>query len=315
MIFASLIGGFYLLIQGADWLVKGATSLARRLSVSELAIGLTVVAFGTSLPELVVNIIASVSGDSEIVLGNVVGSNIANVFLILGAAAMVTPLIIKHQTVWKEIPLSFLAALVVTVMVSDQLVSGHTFSLVDRADGIVLLSFFAIFLAYVFSLSKASGAVLESHQQTLTPLKTAGAIAAGLGGLMLGGKLVVGAAVSLATLWGVSQTVIGLTIVAVGTSLPELVTSLVAAYRGSADIAVGNVVGSNIFNIFFILGISALIRPVPIGGVRFVDELMLVGTGLILFLGMFVGRRYQLERWQGALLVGAYCAYIVFLLT
>ena len=315
MVFVSLIGGFYLLIQGADWLVKGAVSLAKRLRISDIAIGLTVVAFGTSLPELVVNVVGSFSGNTGVVLGNVIGSNIANVFLILGASALVYPLIVKHQTVWKEIPMSFLAAVVATAMVGDQFISGHEFALVDRVDGIVLLSFFVIFLTYVFTIAKDSGVVTESDEPKLPLSRTLGAIVAGLGGLVLGGKLVITSAVQLAQVWGLSETVIGLTIVAVGTSLPELVTSVVAAYRGNADIAVGNIVGSNIFNIFLVLGVSALIRPIPIGTVTIVDELMLVGTGLILFMGMFIGKRYELERWQGAILVGIYFAYIAFLLT
>jgi cation:H+ antiporter len=311
MAYISVIAGFYLLIQGADWLVKGSTSLAKRIGVSEMAIGLTVVAFGTSLPELVVNVIGSVSGNSGIVLGNIVGSNIANVFLILGAAAIVHPLIIKQQTVWREIPMSFLAAVVAVVMVGDEFISGHSFSLIDRGDGIILLCFFSIFLAYVISLSKtAESPLLESEQTVFSTSKTVWTIVAGLAGLVLGGKLVVTAAIALAQSWGISETVIGLTIVALGTSLPELVTSLVAAYRKSLDLAVGNVIGSNIFNVFFILGISALIRPIPVGSVTVIDEFMLMGTGLLLFAAIFVGKKYRLGKWEGAALIAIYCAYI-----
>lgn len=315
MTYVLLIGGFYLLIQGAEWLVKGSTSLAKRLHVSDIVIGLTVVAFGTSLPELVVNVIGSISGNSGIVLGNVIGSNIANTFLILGTTAMIAPLIIKHQTVWREIPFSFLAALIAAVMVGDAVISGHDFSMIDRVDGIVLLCFFAVFLAYIFGNGKVEGHEREDYESGIPIWEMLGFIALGLLGLVLGGKLVVSSAVTIATIFGLSETVIGLTVIAIGTSLPELVTSIVAAYRKSIDIAIGNVVGSNIFNIFLVLGASAVIRPVPLGSVTLLDEIMLVGTGLFLFIGMFVGKRFQLDRWAGFVFVTIYVLYIALLLT
>ncbi len=312
-----LIAGFLLLIKGADWLVSGASTLAQRLKVSDLAIGLTVVALGTSLPELVVNIIGSLEGRTGIVLGNIVGSNIVNVFLILGAAAIVTPLVVKQRTVWKEIPLSFLAAAVVTAMVADQVLTG-SFSQLDRIDGIVLLAFFCIFLVYVFSVAEEGGVPMEEKVDTFekeSVWQSVAWILLGLGGLVLGGKLVVDAAVALALLFGLSETVIGLTVVAIGTSLPELATSIMAAIRKNMDIAIGNVVGSNIINIFFILGVSAFIRPIPLGSVTMIDLLMLLGTSFLLFMWMFIGKRFELERWQGVTLVSIYLAYIVFLVT
>lgn len=315
MPFIFIIGGFYLLIQGADKLIRGATSLGKRLKVSEMAIGLTVVAFGTSLPELTVNVFGSLSGNTGIVLGNIIGSNIANVFLILGAAALVRPLVVTDQTVWKEIPMALLAGIVLVAMVSDQIISGHDFSTLDRVDGIVLLCFFAIFLSYVSSMIKNANFPEEKSEELLSLPQTYLSISLGLLGLVIGGKLVVNGAVDIAQLFGISETVIGLTIVAIGTSLPELVTSLLAAYRGKANIAVGNIVGSNIFNIFFVLGVSALIAQIPVGTVSFLDEGMLLLSGALLFAIMFIGKRFELERWQGGIMVALYVLYLVLLLT
>jgi cation:H+ antiporter len=315
MPFIFIIGGFYLLIQGADKLIRGATSLGKRLKISDMAIGLTVVAFGTSLPELTVNVFGSFSGNTGIVLGNIVGSNIANIFLILGISAMIRPLMVTHQTVWKEIPMGFLAGVVLSAMVSDRLLSGHEFSMLDRVDGIVLLCFFAIFLSYVFSMIKTTGFPEGELSDTLPLNRTIIEIILGLVGLVLGGKLVVSGAVDVAQLFGLSETVIGLTIVAIGTSLPELITSSVAAYRGNANIAVGNIIGSNIFNVFFVLGISALIAPIPIGTVSFLDEGMLLLSGALLFAIMFIGKRFELERWQGGIMVALYVLYLILLLT
>lgn len=315
MPFIFIIGGFYLLIQGADKLIRGATSLGKRLKVSDMAIGLTVVAFGTSLPELTVNVFGSLSGNTGIVLGNIIGSNIANVFLILGAAALVRPLVVTDQTVWKEIPMALLAGIVLVAMVSDQIISGHGFSMLDRVDGIVLLCFFAIFLSYVSSMIKNANFPEEKSEELLSLPQTYLSISLGLLGLVIGGKLVVNGAVDIAQLFGISETVIGLTIVAIGTSLPELVTSLLAAYRGNANIAVGNIVGSNIFNIFFILGVSALIAQIPVGTVSFLDEGMLLLSGALLFAIMFIGKRFELERWQGGVMVALYVLYLVLLLT
>ncbi len=315
MPFIFIIGGFYLLIQGADKLIRGATSLGKRLKVSDMAIGLTVVAFGTSLPELTVNVFGSFSGNTGIVLGNIIGSNIANVFLILGAAAFVRPLLVTDQTVWKEIPMALLAGIVLIAMISDQLISGHGFSMLDRVDGIVLLSFFAIFLSYISSMMKNTEPPEEKSDEPMALPQTYLNISLGLLGLVVGGKLVVNGAVDVAQLFGLSETVIGLTIVAIGTSLPELVTSLLAAHRGNANIAVGNIIGSNIFNVFFVLGISALIAPIPIGTVSFLDEGMLLLSGALLFAIMFIGKRFELERWQGGIMVALYVLYLVLLLT
>lgn len=309
-----LIVGFALLVKGADWLVDGASSIARRLRVSELAIGLTLVAFGTSAPELLVNIVASSSGATDIAVGNILGSNIANILLILGIAALIYPLRVQKGTVWKEIPLSLLAAVLVGVVASDQFIEGESVSTLGRIDGIVFIAFFIIFLYYVYSIMRNGFEPQFMHP--LTARYGLGRallfIVGGLAGLIVGGKWVVDGAVAFATLFGVSQSLIGLTIVAVGTSLPELATSAVAAYKRNADIAVGNIVGSNIFNIFFILGVSSIIQPLPFSPGSAFDIFVTIFASALLFLWMFVGKRHLLERWQGVTFIVLYIVYVGF---
>ena len=303
--------GFVLLIKGADVFVEAASSLARRLRVSDLAVGLTIVAFGTSLPELAVNVTASVQGNVGITIGNIVGSNIANILLILGVAGLIFPLAVTKGTVWKEIPLSLLAAIVMGIAANDRLINGDPTSQMTRAEGLVLLCFFIIFLYYSASIARNFGGVEPAMPKVLLSLRRIGVMMAiGFVALILGSKWVVDGAVKLATALGVSQTVIGLTVVAVGTSLPELATSAAAAYRKNADIAVGNVIGSNIFNIFFILGISSLIRPIPFEPRANFDIGVLVLASGLLFLWMFTGKRHLLERWQAAVFLGGYVLYI-----
>jgi cation:H+ antiporter len=251
--YVMLAVGFGLLIKGADWLVDGASSLAKRAGISALVIGLTIVAFGTSLPELIVNILSSLRGSTDIAIGNVVGSNTANILLILGIAATIAPLSVTRGTTWREIPLSLIAIIAVWFMASDATLAGRGFSEIDRIDGVILLLFFAIFLAYVWAIAREDTEEQGPAVKTHSALKSGLMILIGLVALMLGGKWVVDGAVALAQLLGMSEAFIGLTIVAVGTSLPELATSAVASYRGQSNIAVGNAVGSNIFNIFWIL--------------------------------------------------------------
>jgi len=307
--------GFAALIKGADWLVAGASSVATRLGVSALVIGLTVVSFGTSAPELVVNVLASLQGNTDITIGNIAGSNSANILLILGISALIYPLAVGRGTVWKEIPFALLAMIMVVIMASDALIDGAATSALTRIDGLVLIGFFIIFLYYIFGLAKESAnteAEGASEEVRSWPVSL-GMIVGGLAGLVLGGKWIVDGAVSIAQNFGVSEALIGLTIVAVGTSLPELATSAVAAYRKNVDIAVGNIVGSNIFNVFWILGLSAIIRPLPFTPQLVLDLLVATGATILLFLALFVGKRHQLERWQGGVFVLLYIAYIVFL--
>jgi len=305
--------GLTILILGADWFVKGAASLAQRAGMPAIVVGLTVVSFGTSSPELIVNLFAAFSGSSDLAVGNIVGSNIANILLILGLAAAITPLAVKHATTWREIPLALLATILLFMFASDSLLDGALFDVISRAEGFAFLGLFAIFLAYVYSLARSEPSDDEEVPAVRSTSKTVGLLIIGLLALIGGGKLLVDNAVILATLAGLSEALIGLTIVAVGTSLPELATSVIAAWRGHTDIAIGNVVGSNIFNIFWILGATALILPLPVGEALASDIVVAVGATLLLFAFMFIGKRHLLERWQGILFVALYVVYIIYL--
>ena len=307
--------GFVLLVKGAGLLVDGSAAVARRLKISSIVIGLTIVAFGTSTPELVVNIFASVEGNTEIAIGNILGSNIANILLILGISAIIYPLITKKNTVWKEIPLSLLAAIMVGVMVNDLRIDHGVFSGLTRIDGIVFIAFFVIFLYYTFGIAKVTGESTETVKiKEISYLKATIFIIGGLLGLVVGGKWIVDGAVEIAEFFHVSQSLIGLTVVAVGTSLPELATSAIAAYKKQPDIAIGNVVGSNIFNIFWILGVSSIIRPLPFSNNSDLDILVTILASVVLFLVMFVGKKHTIERWQGVLMILFYFGYVTFLI-
>lgn len=325
MTYILLILGFLLLIKGANYLVEGASALAKRLKVSDLVIGLTIVAFGTSTPELVVNIIASLKGNTDIAIGNILGSNIANIFFILGISAIICPLIISKNTVWKEIPLSLLATVVLGVLSNDTFINGAPNSILNRSEGIIFIFFFIIFLYYIFGIAKDG--IKESIEKKEEAVKEhslsilAIYIVGGLFGLVLGGKWIVDSAVTIATHLGVSEALIGLTVVAIGTSLPELATSAIAAYKKNADIAIGNIVGSNIFNIFWILGISAIIKPLPFDPARNLDVLMTIFASLLLFIFAFTQKKRSLvfkqnvlERWEGILFVAIYISYIIYLI-
>ena len=289
-----LLAGFVILIKGADWLVSGASSLARKYGIPDLVIGLTIVAFGTSAPELVVSVFAAVQNYQDIVFANVIGSNFFNLFAILGIAGLITPL-------------------AVIFLLGNEFLSG-SLKLISRVDALILLIFFCLFLLYIYRQMKAdvSDAVVPDRQ--LPGIKIGLFIILGLGGLILGGRIVVNNAIELAEAFGVSEKIIGLTIVAAGTSLPELATSVVAAYRKNNDIAVGNIIGSNIFNIFLILGVSTLIRPIKYN-ISFNTDICLVAAGTIfLFMAMFLGGKRKLDRWEAGLLLIAYIAYTVFLI-
>jgi cation:H+ antiporter len=306
-----LVLGFGVLIKGADWLVDGGSALARKYKISELAIGLTIVAFGTSMPEFVVNTFAAYQSHSDIVFGNIIGSNIFNLFAILGIAGLISPLIVQSSTVWKEIPLSFLAALLLFFL-TNSIFSEN--AILSRFDGIILLIFFCFFLYYVFRQLKSENISLEINRKEFSNLKIWLYILIGLVFLILGGRLVVVNSVKIASALGISQTIIGLTIVAAGTSLPELATSVVAAIKRNNDIAVGNIIGSNIFNIFFILGISSLIRPVDYN-INFNYDLYFLGIGtILLFIAMFSGKKKKLDRWEAGVLLLFYVGYTILLI-
>lgn len=307
-----LVFGFVLLIQGAHVLVSGASSIARRWNVSDLVIGLTVVAFGTSTPEMAVTVISSYQGNTDIAIGNVIGSNIANILLILGVASVICPLSVSKGTVWKEIPFSLLAALVLAALANDRWIDGSAFSAITRSDGIILLFFFSIFIYYSFSIAQDIEGLPDQIPMKIYSMPgSLLRVAAGLAALTLGGKWIVDGAVEIALGLGMSEAVVGLTIVAVGTSLPELATSAVAAYRKNVDIAVGNVVGSNIFNILLVLGVGSLISPLPFNPKSNLGVVMLVFSSLLLFLAMFTVRRRSVDRREGAVFLVCYVAYIV----
>lgn len=306
--------GFYALIKGADWLVEGASAVARRYHVSPLVIGLTIVAFGTSAPEFLVTAIATFNGNTDIAIGNILGSNIANVLLILGISSMVYPLVAQQNTVRKEIPFALLAGCIVAFAANDVFLNGATVSALGRGDGLILLSFFVVFLYYTFGIARVQGT-----DATATPdvpqsvMRSIAGIVGGLVFLVVGGKWIVDGAVSVANLLGLSEAVIGLTVIAIGTSLPELATSVVAALKKQSDIAIGNVVGSNIFNVFFILGFSATVEALPFPARANADILMVILSSLLLFVVMYIGKRHTIERWQGGVMVCAYIAYIAYL--
>lgn len=320
-----LIAGILLLMKGADWLVEGSSSLAKRLGVSDLTIGLTVVAFGTSMPELLVNIMSSVNGANDIAIGNIVGSNIANILLILGIASMIRSIAVKTSTVWNEIPLALLAVLVFQLMANDMIVDHYPVSELSRSDGLAFLAFFLIFLWYISKMrSRDDEATDDIVEKSI--LSSIGLVVLGLGLLILGGKFTVSGAVDIAGLLGVSQVLIGLTIVAIGTSLPELVTSVLAAIRNKADIAIGNVVGSNIFNVFWIMGVSAIIRPVQLEPALNVDLFVAILATVVLFIAVHTGhvhrriflfwrqREYHvIERADGIIMLLLYATYIGYL--
>lgn len=308
-----LVTGFAALIFGATKLVNAASSLAAKMGVPSIVIGLTIVAFGTSAPELVVNLFAATSGSTEMVLGNVLGSNIFNVMAILGICAMITPLKVKTNTTWIEVPLSLLAAICVYVIAADFLLDGKE-NLISRSDAITLLLFFLIFLVYNLFVAKAGEAEEELITEDYSKGKAILFILIGLAGLIIGGRLIVTSAVSIAQSIGLSERVIGLTVVSIGTSLPELATSIIAVRKKNVDIAIGNVVGSNIFNIFLILGVSGTVRPLAISANAFFDITVNIVAGLLLFLFIFTGKGRQLERWEGIVLFASYLAYVIYLI-
>jgi cation:H+ antiporter len=306
--FVIIILSLFVLIKAADLLVDGASSLAKRLGISSLVIGLTVVAFGTSAPELSVNVSSALRGATDIAVGNIVGSNIANILLILGIVAWMKGVKLQHSTVWKEVPFMTLAAFVLLVMSLDIFFDGASANVLTATDGLTLLSIFLIFLYYTYGIAK--NGTEQDDIKTFGLPRTIIMIVTGLAGLIFSGKFLVGAATDLALAVGVTERLIGLTIVAVGTSLPELITSVVAARKGKPDLAVGNVVGSNIFNILFILGVTPLIAPLPISQSSQWDALFVVACSVAVFALLFIGKRHVIQRWQGAAMVLAYVVYI-----
>ncbi len=308
--FIKLVLGIAILVKGADLLITGASGLARRAGIPEFVIGLTLVAFGTSLPELTVNVQASLEGASEITLGNVIGSNIANILLILGVAGLIRPLSIHGTFVKKEIPLNFLSILVLFAMVSDKVLDHSPQAFVSRSEGLVLITTFVGYLYFLAAFLERDS--VDDNLQRLSYLKGSVLIILGLAGLILGADWTVSGGVNLALSLGVSQVVVGLFMIAIGTSLPELLTSAVAAYRGNPDIALGNVAGSNIFNVSLVLGASALINPIPVPERVFKDLALLFVATLVLFISNYTGRRHSVSRFEAGIFLLIYLAYAIY---
>lgn len=308
-----LLLGFIPLLYGATLLVDSATSLASKFNIPNIVIGLTIVAFGTSSPELIVNLLSAASGNTELALGNIIGSNIFNTLVILGLCALIVPLAVKSNTVWVEIPLSLLAAVSLLVLANDALIDGAVYCVLSRIDGLILILFFIIFMGYNVNMM-LRGSFSDEIAVKNYKLKTAVLLLImGFALLFAGGKIIVVYAVRLAESFGIAERIIALTIVSAGTSLPELATSVIAARKNNLDLAVGNIVGSNIFNIFFILGTSALITPIKLQGYANLDLLVNIFAGLLLFIFLFTGKGRQLERWEGLLFLAVYLAYLSYI--
>lgn len=306
--------GLAFLYKGANWFVEGASSLAKHFGISPLVIGLTVVAFGTSMPELVVNVFASVKGNSDVAFGNIVGSNIINLLLILGLTGAIAPMVVQRSTVWKEIPFALLAVLVLATMSNKIMLANDPENILTRADGIILLFFFSIFVYYIFETIRNSKSDSSDGIKEHTMTKILFMLIVGFTFLVIGGRMTVDGAVSIARQMGISEFLISSTIVAAGTSLPELVTSVTAALKKEMDISVGNILGSNIFNIFFVMGVSATISPltVPIG--INVDLIVLAIATLLFFVFMFSGGKHKLERWEALIFLVIYTGYTLFII-
>jgi len=308
-----LIIGLVLLVKGADYFVEGSSSIAKRFNIPSMVIGLTLVAFGTSSPELAVSVSGSLNQANGIVFGNVVGSNIVNVLFILGISAFITPISIKSKTIFKEMPFAILTTIALMLMVMDGLINGDPISVISRSEGWILLLFFAI---YLYSMVEISIMGKEDSEEEILVLPIPKSIIFTIGGLVaivFGADLVVNGASEIAALFGLSETLIGLTIVAIGTSLPELITSVVAAKKGENDIAVGNIVGSCIFNVLFVMGVSGVIYPVDIAIEYYADLWILLAAMLVVVPMMYTSKR--ISRWEGVLMMLGYVAYTVFIIT
>ena len=304
-----LLGGLVLILLGANYLTDGASSLAKRFKISDLVIGLTVVAFGTSAPELAVSLSSAIKGSADIAIGNVVGSNMFNTLMIVGCTAFFAPIVVTRNTLLKEIPLCILASVALLAISNDMLLDKQPLDMVSRTDGFLLLLFFIIFMVYTFSIARQHGDEEAEEVKQIPLWLSLIYIIGGLAALIFGGNIFVDGATGIARSLGVSESVIGLTLVAGGTSLPELATSVVAALKKNPEMAIGNVVGSNLFNIFLVLGASATITPLNLIGITNFDLLSLVIASVILwFFGVFYKKR-TITRVEGTILVVCYIAY------
>lgn len=308
-----LLIGFALLIKGADYFVEGASSIAKKFRIPTLIIGLTIVAFGTSAPEAAVSITSAIKGQNEIALGNIVGSNIFNLLFVVGIAAVICPLQVKKSMIIKEFPFTLLSCVVLLILAQDRVFGAGTTDVLNRGDGLMLLLFFCIFMYYLIEVAVTARGVTEEEGIEVMPLgKSSLFTLGGIVAIVIGGDLVVDSASDIALAWGMSQNLVGLTIVAVGTSLPELVTSMVAARKGESDIALGNVIGSNLFNVFFILGVSACIHPIAVNPSIITDSFFLLIITLVTYL--FAVTKKKINKLEGGALVATYILYMIFII-
>ena len=304
--FVMLVAGFALLVWGADKFVAGASAFARRLGVSPLLVGLTIVAFGTSAPELAVSLTAALQGANEIAVGNVLGSNVFNLLVVAGLSAVLCPLIMDRTLLRRDWPLSVAAAVLLLLFLAPDLT-------ISRIEGLILLAVFIVVLVVQIRAAMQGRGAADSEEEEIpmSPLLIGVNIVLGLACIIIGGQLAVNGATGIARMFGLSETLIGLTIVAIGTSLPELVTSLVAAHKGQNEIAMGNVIGSNLFNILLILGVSASITPIPVQAVSVIDGIVLIAASVIFYLPAMRGK---LGRAPGAVMALCYVAYTAYLI-
>ncbi len=307
-----LVPGLVVLIKGADLLVKGASTLASQFGISSLTIGLTVVSLGTSMPELLVSLMSGLQNKPDLAIANVIGSNIANVLLVLGVAAIIRPLPVRNSTVVSEIPFSLSAALLLGFLANAHLFSNYPELSISHLDGVILLFFFCLFMLYVYKTSKTNTPPVPEVVSDGTRMRAFALIALGALGLYFGGQWVVDGAIGLARYWGLNDALIGLTIVAVGTSSPELVATAVAAYRNQTDIAVGNVIGSNVFNLLWVLGFTSTIVELPFEVVSNTDLVVVIASSAMVILALVSSGNNTVKRLHGALFVLFYLMYIVY---
>ncbi|MCT8139412.1 calcium/sodium antiporter [Anaerobacillus sp. CMMVII] len=314
MSYIFLLVGFGLLIKGADFFVTGSSNIASLLRVPPILIGLTIVAFGTSSPEATVSILAALEGSGGISLGNVIGSNIFNITLVIGLTAYLNPLKVESETIRKEIPFALLASVVLLVLISDTMLQTLSLNLLTRADGFIFLLFFTVFMYYIFEVVRTSRDKLIAEKTIVNEKwgKNILLTLLGLGAIIFGGDLVVKNSTEIAYTFGMSETLVGLTIVAIGTSLPELVTSITAAIKKQSEIALGNIIGSNIFNILFVLGTSSVISPLAVSeNIHFDVMLMIILTIVLL---VFSRTKYRVGKFEGVFLALAYVLYLAYII-
>ena len=311
-----LIVGLGLILAGANFLTDGSAALAQRFRVPEFIIGLTVVAVGTSTPELVVSVLSAIGGQSDVAIGNVVGSNIFNVFVILGVCALIRPVPLTAGNIRRDIPFGVLVSLLLLALAQDSLLCKGAADRIGRLDGAAMLALYILLMWYTIRKTKRPEATAptEGSKAPMAAWLTAVMIVGGLAGLVFGGEMFLRSATSIARSLGVSESVIAITLVAGGTSLPELASSLVSLFKGKVEMALGNVIGSNIANILLILGVSATIHPLSMGGITVWDLLMVLLSSVVVFLAAFTFKRKAIDRWEGALFVAIYAVYIWYLI-